>query len=160
QPQYSVPLQGRIIADIHAEKVYMIDLGKCTPGVRPETAAQIGLPDLVTATRRAATELHAACAQFHHDSLEAFGIRFSEDERKGIIAHSGAVEVGVVNLGIKIFQEEVKILVPPLDVLLEPWQLRSTDERIDLRAAHVEAGIGKNKVRVEIGILIPVFAPS
>src|SRR5438552_16546306 len=58
QPQDSVAVQGRVVADVEAVEVNVIGVRARLPRILPKQPPQVGLTELIAAARRAAAKLH------------------------------------------------------------------------------------------------------
>src|SRR5262245_27272640 len=93
--------------------------------IRRQQAAKVGLPQLVAAARQTASELYSIGTQAGCDSLPQLRIRLFEDQSKGIVAAAFDGEVGLINVGIEVVEEQQQVLGSLLYVVLQPRELRA-----------------------------------
>src|SRR5262245_29780978 len=109
QPEDLFMLQGGIVVDVEAVEVDVVGVGELLPRLGLDDALQVGLAHLVAAARGAAAELDAFLAQgVHHAAGEAWALVL-EDEREGVVAAALGVEVGLIEVGIKVVEEGVQV---------------------------------------------------
>jgi len=95
-----------------------------------------------------AAKLDAISTQCLHYVLAQHWVGALEHQGKSIIAASLSGEMGLVLLGIQVFKKHFKILRSQFVVVVKPLELRTTDNGVDFRAAHVVRREGKNEIRV------------
>ena len=134
---------------LHYRKILML--------IVSDNTLQIRLTQLVAAAGITLSKLDLMVLQGLHHSFAKIRVRFLEHQSERVIATSFQKEICFVLLRIEVIQEILEITPALFVVLIEAFQLISTDDRSDFVVSHIETGKCEYELGIQLWIFLDIF---